>query len=156
LSFANQHEALKLNRHHIRELLFNLAAGRTEPRVRGKTRDEHLAWLRSLTDSRSELERRLLDALAEGGYRLPDDAQKRIADPACMADFFYEPNVCVFCDGSVHDEPAQAAQDRERRAELVCRGYRVIVVRYDADIQETIARYPDVFGRDGQGVAQGS
>jgi ATP-dependent helicase YprA (DUF1998 family) len=156
LSFANQHEALKLNRHHIRELLFNLAAGRTEPRVRGKTRNEHLAWLRSLTDSRSELERRLLDALAEGGYRLPDDAQKRIAEPDCMADFFYAPNVCVFCDGSVHDEPAQAAQDRERRAELVCRGYRVIVVRYDADIQETIARYPDVFGRDGQGVAQGS
>lgn len=151
LSFANQHEALKLNRHHIRELLFNLAAGRTEPRVRGKTRNEHLAWLRSLTDSRSELERRLLDALAEGGYRLPDDAQKRIAEPDCMADFFYAPNVCVFCDGSVHDEPARAAQDRELRAELVRSGYRVISVRHDCDLEEALARYPEVFGGTGPG-----
>ncbi len=154
LSFANQHEALKLNRHHIGAFLFDLAKGRTEPRVRGKARDEHLAWLRSLTDSRSELERRFLDALAQGGYRLPDDAQKRIAEPVCMADFFYEPNVCVFCDGAVHDDPAQAARDREVRTELVRRGYRVISVRYDADIQETITRYPDVFGCAGQGVAE--
>ncbi|QUW01731.1 DEAD/DEAH box helicase [Chloracidobacterium sp. MS 40/45] len=151
LSFANQHEALGLNRHHIGGFLSDLAKGRTEPRVRGKARDEHLAWLRSLTDSRSELERRFLDALAQGGYRLPDDAQKRIADPACMADFFYEPNVCVFCDGSVHDEPAQAARDREIRAELVRRGYRVIGVRYDRDMQEALTGYPDVFGCAGQG-----
>ncbi|WP_058865909.1 DEAD/DEAH box helicase [Chloracidobacterium thermophilum] len=151
LSFANQHEALKLNRHHIREFLFHLAAGRTEPRVRGKARDEHLAWLRSLTDSRSELERRFLAALAQGGYRLPDDAQKRIAEPDCLADFFYEPNVCVFCDGSVHDEPAQAARDRELRAELVRHGYRVIGVRYDRDLGEALAGYPDVFGCTGQG-----
>jgi len=151
LSFANQHEALKLDRHHIREFLFNLATSRTEPRIRGKAREEHLAWLRSLTDSRSEIERQFLEALAQGGYRLPDDAQKRIAEPACVADFFYEPNVCVFCDGSVHDEPAQAAWDREIRAELVRCGYRVLVVRYDCDIREALAGYPDVFGRAGQG-----
>ncbi len=146
LSFANQPEALKLNRHHVREFLSHLATGRAELRVRGKARDEHLAWLRSLTDSRSELERRFLGALAQGGYRLPDDAQKRIAEPVCMADFFYEPNVCVFCDGSVHDEPAQAARDREVRTELVRRGHRVMVVRYDDDMEAMLSRHPDVFG----------
>ncbi len=151
LSFANQHEALKLNRHHIGGFLSHLAKGRTELRVRGKARDEHLAWLRSLTDPRSELERRFLDVLAQGGYQLPDDAQKRIAAPACMADFFYEPNVCVFCDGSVHDEPAQAARDREIRAELVRHGYRVISVRHDRDLGEALTGYPDVFGCAGQG-----
>jgi len=124
--------------------LGELAHSRTDP---GSSRQEHLDWLRQLVDPRSELERRFLEALAEGGYRLPDDAQKSISEPRCVVDFFYDPNICVFCDGAVHDEPTRAEQDRQLRAQLLEGGYRVIVLRYDQNLQEQLARYPEVFGQ---------
>ncbi|MEJ5241178.1 MAG: DUF1998 domain-containing protein [Anaerolineales bacterium] len=144
LSYSNQLEALYIDRRRVRQILLEIAHGRVLLRANGRTYPEHFAWLRSLTDARSELERRFLDVLAAKGLRLPDDAQRAIPEPRCVADFFYEPNICVFCDGRVHDEPEQRRQDEEIRAELRQRGYEVVVIRYDRDLEEQIKQYRHV------------
>ena len=113
----------------MKQALLELAGGRTLPVVGGRDWAAHLVWLRSLTDSRSELERRFLNALAERHLRLPDEAQHPIPESGCVPYFFYKPNTCIFCDGSVHDGPEQAARDDTTRLGLRARGYQGVTVR---------------------------
>jgi very-short-patch-repair endonuclease len=103
-----------------------------------------VTYLRSLCQS--TLEQRFLEAVVASGLRLPDDAQKSIQEPRCIADFFYQPNVLVFCDGPVHQSDGQRRIDERLRRELLVRGYRVIVFRWDEDPATVFRQWPDVFG----------
>jgi len=149
LSYGNQRDHAILNRHLIRHVLLELAKSITHPRTEGRDYDEHYRWLRSLTDSRSQLERDFLDLLFRTGRRLPDEAQKQLSDYYSVPDFFYKPNICVFCDGSAHDSAGARENDRRVRADLRDLGYRVVVVRYDRGLAEQIGEYPEVFGEGG-------
>jgi very-short-patch-repair endonuclease len=146
LSYNNQLDHLKLNRHAVRDYLLFLSQSQIQPSSTLRSYDEQYEYLRSRTDPESELERRFLDHLYRTRRRLPDDVRRYIREIPCEADFFYEPNICVFCDGAVHDRPEQRAKDREIRARLKERGYRVIVIRYDRDLEEQIDDHKDVFG----------
>jgi hypothetical protein len=145
LSYANQSDAFLLDRQLVRDMLLGLAQCRVEPRSRGVSHQEHLESLRSRTQS--AFERLFLNTLAEGSYRLPDDAQRSFQEPRCIADFFYEPNVVVFCDGPPHDKPDQQRVDDAIRRELRSRGYRVVVVRHESPIEQQIDSFPEVFRR---------
>jgi superfamily II DNA/RNA helicase len=145
LSYGNQRDHFRLDRHRALPLLNQLASSVTDLRRAGRSPEEHYHWLYSLTDSRSELERRFIEHLYRTGRRLPDEAQRRLTDFYAAPDFYYEPNVCVFCDGSVHDEPAQKMNDETLRRQLK-EYYRVVVIRYDRDLEEQINHYKDIFG----------
>lgn len=146
LSYYNQRDHHILDRHRVRDSLNLLARSITQAGGAQRTYEEHYHWLRKLTDMRSELERQLLDHLFRTQRRLPDYAQHELRDVRCIPDFFYEPNVCVFCDGRVHDEPQQRVSDERIRRELKERGYRVIVIRYDRPLEDQIQEYRDLFG----------
>ncbi|SFM99360.1 DEAD/DEAH box helicase [Thermodesulforhabdus norvegica] len=143
LSYTNQREALHLNRRLVRDLFTHLLNAEIRPRTGNVSWEDHLAYLQSCTQS--EFERAFLNFLAEHGYRLPDDAQKSFQDPRCIADFFYQPNVVVFCDGPPHDSGYQRRVDETTRKALVARGYRVIVIRWGEDLAAQVGQYPDVF-----------
>jgi Lhr-like helicase len=149
LSFSNQYSAELLDRHRLRDFLRKLSHSTVAPRHGARSREEQYQFLLRFLDQRSPLERQFLDLLYRGAFRLPDAAQISIREPACLPDFFYQPNICVFCDGSVHDEPDQRARDERLRRELRARGYRVIAIRYDQNLLEQIQSHPDVFGHPG-------
>ena len=109
--------------------------------------DEQYHWLYAQTDSQSNLERQFLDQLYRTKRRLPDGAQERLADYYSEPDFVYDPNILIFCDGSVHDFEDQMRVDEDSRMGLKEKGYRVIVIRYDEDLEEQIKAHPDIFGK---------
>jgi hypothetical protein len=147
LSYANQMEAHLLDRRAIRDLLLGLTRCTVRLRVGSQSAKEHLERLLSLTQS--EFERRFLKFLDRYNYRLPKEAQKSIGEPHCIADFSYDPNVLVFCDGPHHDTTRQRRIDEQLRRQLLTKGYRVIVIRWDKDLKTQVQNYPEVFGPGG-------
>ena len=64
------------------------------------------------------------------------------------ADFSYEQDgqvSYVFCDGSVHDDPVQQADDAHKRTILRDAGHDIIVWHYREDLSEVIDRRKDIF-----------
>lgn len=147
LAYYNQPEHTLLDRTRIKGLLMGLSQSEVQQMHQKRSYEEQYQWLKEQTDKKSELETTFLDALRKQGRRLPDAAQKFVEDPACSADFWYDDGyVCVFCDGSVHDPERQKKEDEKVRSALKQKGYRVVVIRYDQDLQNQIEQNADLFG----------
>ncbi len=147
LSYRNQRDHYILDRHLVRDFLLSLTESVTELQHKTRSYEEQYNWLRKRTDPDSELERLFLDRLYERRLHLPDDTQRTIHDARCQADFFYEPYTCVFCDGRIHDSPTQKKKDEESRRLLKELGYRVVVIRYDKNLDDQINEKKDLFGQ---------
>ncbi len=146
LSYYNQPHHLVLDRFSIREALAKLAACSIEVTASGgRTYEDQYRWLRSQIDASSSTEEQFLDYLHDHRLRLPDAAQRQVEGIYVQPDFFYEPDVWVFCDGTPHDRPEVAGKDLLQRKAIEARGDEVIVYRYTDDLDKLVTRYPDVF-----------
>jgi ATP-dependent helicase YprA (DUF1998 family)/very-short-patch-repair endonuclease len=151
LSYKNQFHHGELDRHLIKDLLIALMGASTSRFYATRSYDEQYQWLRQQCDARSELEKKFLDHLYRQRHRLPDAAQKLLPNYPSQPDFYYDGGaVCVFCDGTPHDEPRQKERDKETRDKLRNMGYRIIVIRYDKPLAKQIAEFKDVFGEGKQ------
>lgn len=147
LSFKNQRDYRKLDRHLLPTLLSKLSKSTSFVKKENRNYDEQYHWLYEQTDPQSNLERQFLDQLYRTKRRLPDGAQERLADYYSEPDFVYDPNILIFCDGSVHDFKDQMRVDGDSRTGLKEKGYRIIVIRYDKDLEAQIKAHPDIFGK---------
>ncbi len=147
LSYYNQRDHKVIDRHLIQDALEKLRICTIEIQANPafKNYDEHYqAMLRGL-DTSSSTERTFLEYLYKNGLRLPDVAQKRVEGLYAQPDFYYEPRIWVFCDGTPHDEPAVQRDDEVKRQAIIARGDEVWVYYYRDNLAEKVAARPDIF-----------
>ena len=147
MSYYNQRDHLRLNRFLIRDALGKLKRADIEIQASDAFDDydqQYQHMLRHL-DPNSSTERSFIEYLYRNGLRLPDAAQRRVSGIYCQPDFYYEPRIWVFCDGSPHDELQVRQRDAEQRQLIIARGDEVWSWHYREDLASKVARRPDIF-----------
>lgn len=144
LSYGNQLDHTRIDRHAVRDLLLRMAHSRTTPAADGSSSDpQRMDALRALCATDSE--RALLDTLASNEHRLPDAVHETVGD--VHADFVFHndtASAAVFVD-----EPSgNPGPGRDGAAEdsLFDRGWSVIRLRADRDWLAQIREHTYVFG----------
>jgi len=147
LSYYNQIHHQVINRNYIREGLRLLKDSKLEVLTTKQysSYEEQYKALEAARDKNSSTEEKFLKYLYKKGIRLPDEAQPGIPDMFVRPDFFYKPNICVFCDGTPHDDPSVKEDDNLKRSTLKEAGYQVITWYYRDSLDELISRRPDIF-----------
>jgi very-short-patch-repair endonuclease len=128
LSFYNQRDHEWLDRTLVLPWLRSLGALELELRV------PEDRWAALEAGCQSEFERQVLRAIRARGLSLPDAAQQTLYDgdaPVAIADFYYDPKIVIFVDGSPHYRDYIAAADATKRKRLKARGYRVLAIAGD-------------------------
>ncbi|MBX2907861.1 MAG: DEAD/DEAH box helicase [Taibaiella sp.] len=147
LSYYNQHYHQQIDRNLIREALRNLSQSNVEV-IANKAfsgYDEQYHVLQAARDHNSETEDAFLKYLYTNELKLPDEAQPKVDAMFVRPDFFYKPNIYIFCDGAPHDAATTSADDVQKRDTLKNAGYQVLTWHYMEPINDFIARRPDIF-----------
>lgn len=147
LSYYNQPYHDRINRFAIKDALEKLLVCNVEIRGAGAkgSYEEHYQSMKRQCDPKSSTEHKFIDFLFERGLRLPDSAQRRIDWLFAQPDFFYEPNVWVFCDGTPHDNADVKANDKAIRDAIRNKGDQLIVYYYKDDLDVLVKNRSDIF-----------
>ena len=147
MSYYNQRDHQRLDRFLIRDALGKLGLAEIEIQASPAFQsyeEQYRHMLRHL-DPNSSTERAFIDHLYQQGLRLPDAAQEPVPGLYCQPDFYYEPRIWVFCDGSPHDEQQVHERDLLQRQLIISRGDEVWAWHYREDLADKIAQRPDIF-----------
>lgn len=148
LSFYNQSHHLVIDRRLVYDSLSLLKDASIES-VSNKSYDsfdEQYDELEKTRDANSETEDVFLNYLKKNNLRLPDKAQPTFPDDLFICpDFFYKPNIYIFCDGAPHDREDVKRDDIQKRAILKKRGYQVLSWYYKEPLEEFVNKRPDIF-----------
>lgn len=149
LSYYNQPYHQQLDRFLIKDALETLQHCKVELQKNASfgSYDEQLQSLLQQADPQSQLETKFLNYLGDNGLKLPDAAQKTVPGIYCQPDFFYEPDIWVFCDGSVHEQSDVQEKDRDQRAAIREIGHQVLVLSYKDSLESFVKKRPDVFSK---------
>jgi len=149
MTYANQPDHGRLNRHLIRDVLLDLARAGVAPSPTAAPRSAHLQGL--LARCESGLEREWLEFLEARNLRLPTAAQQvPAALEGCLTrpDFVYADDMtAVYVDGPMHQFPTRQARDREQEACVNDCGWTVVRFTAQGDWEATVAARPGLFGR---------
>jgi superfamily II DNA/RNA helicase len=147
LSYYNQSHHQIINRNYIRESLRLLKDSSVEVLTNKSfsSYDEQYQALQAARDQNSSTEETFLKYLYEKGLKLPDEAQPNIPKMYVLPDFLYKPNVCIFCDGTPHDNNKVMEDDKVKREALKTAGYQVLSWYYKDSLGDFVAKRPDIF-----------
>ena len=147
LSYYNQRFHQDIDRFLIEDALNKLKVATVEI-VNNSNYDDydlHYESIRKASDPNSSTEAKFIKYLYDNSLKLPDAAQKMVEGIYVQPDYFYEPNIHVFCDGTPHDNPEIMDNDDAVRQQLISRGDQVIVYYYKDNLPELINSRPDIF-----------
>lgn len=147
LSYYNQFYHQQIDRNLVREALRNLKESTVEVLANKafSSYDEQYQFLQATRDPNSSTEDKFLKFLYEKGLKLPDEAQPKVDAMFVRPDFYYKPNVFIFCDGTPHDDGSIKHDDTAKRAALKNAGYQVLSWYYKDSLDAFIAKRPDIF-----------
>jgi hypothetical protein len=145
LSFYNQRDHAVMDRNAILDWLGDIR----EVTVHADNHADAGRIEALLALCQSDLERSVIHWLVDHGVRLPDAAQQTIYNregaPIAISDFYYEPKIVAFVDGSPHYQNYVRDADERKRLALRRLGYRVVVVR-ESNLEEDILRFREILG----------
>ena len=149
LSFYNQRDHHRLDRFHIKSALEKLTKARVENQdtLMSRNYEEQYQYLLQNLDPSSSTEKVFVAYLYKNRLRLPDEAQKRVPGIYCQPDFYYEPRIWIFCDGTPHDEEEVRKRDIDQRRLIMNRGDEVWAWNYKDDLANEVALRPDIFSK---------
>lgn len=146
LSYYNQMDHAKIDRHSIIKALELLISSKPDNTVGGTYEEKYEALLKGLHHS-SPAERTFLDYLYQNGIRLPDFTNYNMQQFFVQPDFVYEAEkALIFVDGGIHKNAIVKADDAKKRQMLEMAGFDVLVWDVTAkDVSSFVSMRLDIF-----------